>query len=126
MKTERNYMKCSICGNLIGVIQDSGVVPVCCGTPMQHLSPNTTDAAQEKHVPVIERSGSAVTVKVGSAMHPMSPEHYIQWVALAQGNKTQRVALAPTDSPEVAFQCEAGPATVYAYCNLHGLWASEQ
>ncbi len=28
---------------------------VCCGQPMQLMKANTVDAAQEKHVPVIEK-----------------------------------------------------------------------
>lgn len=126
MKSERTYMKCNICGNLIGMIHSSGVTPVCCGEPMQHLVPNTTDAAQEKHVPVIHRNASSVTVKVGSTAHPMTPDHFIEWIALAQAGKTQRIALSPTDLPEATFSCDDGPVTVYAYCNLHGLWVSEQ
>ena len=61
---------------------------------MQELVPNTTDAAVEKHVPVIQIDGSKVTVTVGSAEHPMIPEHYIQWIALAtrQGNREKRAA----------------------------------
>lgn len=126
MKAERIYMKCNICGNLIGMIHSSGVTPVCCGQPMQHLAANTTDAAQEKHVPVIQRDGASVTVKVGSTAHPMAPEHFIEWIALAQENRTQRVALHPGDAPEAVFTCEDGPVTAYAYCNLHGLWVSEE
>ena len=126
MISERTYLKCNLCGNLIGVINDSGVVPECCGEPMQRLVPNTADAAQEKHVPVISRGESTVTVKVGSVAHPMMQKHFIEWIALAQGNRTQRVSLSPDDLPEAVFDCGSGPVTVYAYCNLHGLWASEQ
>lgn len=34
------------------------------------LVPNTTDAAGEKHVPVITKNNDEVTVKVGSVEHP--------------------------------------------------------
>ena len=126
MGSKRSYMKCDICGNFVGMINDSGVVPECCGQPMRQLVPNTVDAAQEKHVPEIKRDGNTVTVSVGAVKHPMTPEHYIEWIALAQGNRTQRVALTPADQPEAIFNCEAGPVVVYAYCNLHGLWMNEQ
>ena len=46
------FLKCSICGNIVGLIQDGGGELVCCGKPMQELVANTEDAAQEKHVPV--------------------------------------------------------------------------
>ena len=71
---------CNHCGNIIAYVKSSGVPVVCCGEKMQELVPNTTDAAVEKHVPVIQIDGAKVTVTVGSAEHPMIPEHYIQWL----------------------------------------------
>src|SRR5574344_1338500 len=70
---------CKHCGNIVGMINDSGVVHVCCGEKMSELVPNTTDAAKEKHVPVITVKGNEVHVAVGSVAHPMEAEHYIQW-----------------------------------------------
>lgn len=125
MKNERMFLRCNICGNIVGVINDSGVTPVCCGEDMEHLLPNTTDAAQEKHVPAARREGGRIYVDVGSAPHPMTPEHHIAWVAVACGGRTQRVALDHTGKPAADFCDEGGPCTVYAYCNLHGLWAAE-
>lgn len=117
------FIRCELCGNLFGVIHDSGAVPVCCGKPMTELKANSTDAAGEKHVPVIERDGNTVTVKVGSVAHPMLDEHYIQWIALEHCNTMQRVKLSPGDAPEVTFTvCCDDPVTAYEYCNLHGLW----
>ena len=126
MKFERTYMKCDTCGNLIGMINDSGVVLECCGKPMRHLTPNTVDAAREKHLPEIKRDANTVAVTVGSVKHPMTQEHHIEWIALVQGNQTQRIALSPSDQPEAVFACGSGSVVVYAYCNLHGLWVSEQ
>ena len=40
---------CRHCGNLIGMVNDSGVPVVCCGEPMKALVPNTVDASGEKH-----------------------------------------------------------------------------
>jgi superoxide reductase len=124
---ERKFYQCTHCGNIFGVIEDGGVVPGCCGEPMKLLAPNTTDAAQEKHVPVIERSGATVTVKVGSVAHPMQEEHFIQWIILIQGAKTERAVLKPGAAPEAVFTVDDPnePVTAYEYCNLHGLWASE-
>jgi superoxide reductase len=92
---------------------------------MELLKPNTTDAAQEKHVPVIEKGDGAVTVKVGSAAHPMLDEHYIQWIALRQGSRMQRAQLKPGEPPEATFFLYGDePVEAYGYCNLHGLWMS--
>ena len=120
------FLKCSICGNLIGMIHDSSVTPVCCGNPMTLLTANTTDAAHEKHVPVVTRNGNQIMVTVGEVEHPMIDAHYIMWIAIAGKNQTQRVTLKPNSAPSATFQLgEDSPVTVYAYCNLHGLWAAE-
>ena len=73
---------CRHCGNIITFVHDSGVPVVCCGEKMQELVPNTVDAAFEKHLPVIKREGSLVTVSVGAVAHPMTEKHYIQWIVL--------------------------------------------
>ena len=79
---EMKFYVCSHCGNIIAYAKNSGVPVVCCGERMQELVPNTTDAAQEKHVPVCTQEGNLVTVEVGSTAHPMLEEHYIQFVIL--------------------------------------------
>jgi len=125
MKNERKFFRCAKCGNLVGVIEDSGASIICCGEPMAELRPNTADAAQEKHVPAAERSGNKLKVKVGSVPHPMTAEHHIAWIAVADGCQTHRAALAAGDAPEAEFCVGDGPVTVFAYCNLHGLWSAD-
>ncbi len=124
---EKTFYFCIHCGNLFGAIVDSGVTPVCCGESMQKLKPNSTDAAGEKHVPLITRNGNRVTVQVGEVAHPMEEKHYITWICLTQNSKTQRVALQPGDAPKAEFivDHEQDPVTVYEYCNLHGLWTNQ-
>ena len=121
------FYRCEICGNLIGMITNSGVVPECCGQAMTELSANTTDASHEKHVPVVEIQGNDVKVMVGEAAHPMMPEHFIEWIFLQTTQGGHRRSLSPGDAPEAHFVL--GPdekATVaYDYCNLHGLWKKE-
>lgn len=122
-KQEVKFFICKHCGNFVATIFHSGVTPVCCGEPMTELKPNTVDAAQEKHVPVVSVSGGKVTVKVGSVPHPMVPEHYIQWILLETKKGEQRKALNPGDKPEAVFVLEDDePVAAYEYCNLHGLW----
>lgn len=124
----KKFYRCNSCGNLFGVINDSGLVPICCGNPMESLQANSVDAAQEKHVPVIEKSGDTVTVTVGSTIHPMLDEHYIQWIVISQGDITQRKILKPGSDPIATFKiADTGePITAYEYCNLHGLWTNEK
>ena len=72
---------CRRCGNLVGMIRDSGAAMTCCGQEMETLNPNTTDAAGEKHVPAVTVTEDKVIAKVGTVTHPMLPEHFIQWIA---------------------------------------------
>ena len=128
---EFKLYRCAHCGNIVFKVVDKGVPIMCCGEKMQELIPNTTDAATEKHVPMVEKvshgGGSRVTVKVGSAPHPMTEEHSIQWVYLETTSGGQRKCLKPGDDPKVTFALCPGDQAVaaYAYCNLHGLWKAE-
>lgn len=118
------FYVCAHCGNIIAYAEDKGVPVVCCGETMQELVPNTKEASVEKHLPVIERAGDMVTVKVGSAAHPMVAEHYIGWVALETKQGNQRKTLAIGAEPTVCFALcqEDEVVAAYAWCNLHGLW----
>lgn len=117
---------CRHCGNLIGMIHDSGVPVVCCGEKMEALVPNTVDASGEKHLPVVTVADGVVTVRVGSVAHPMVEEHFIEWVYLKTETGGMRKALQPGQAPEVTFALGGEKAVaVYAYCNLHGLWMTE-
>lgn len=121
------FVICRTCGNLVEMIEDSGVNMVCCGEEMEELTANTVDAAQEKHVPVVEKEGNKVTVKVGSVTHPMAEEHYIQWIYLVTKQGVQRKCLNPGEEPSATFALVEGDEVVaaYEYCNLHGLWKKE-
>ena len=114
-------------GTIIGVIAGGQGEISCCGKPMQEMTPNTTDAAQEKHVPVIRVEGQTVTVTVGSTLHPMTAEHLISWIYLETKQGGQRKVLAAGDAPQAVFALTAddAPVAAYAYCNLHGLWKAE-
>lgn len=126
--TQRFEMyRCSVCGNIVEVAAGAPGKLVCCGKPMDLLIANTTDAAQEKHVPVYSKEGNVVTIKVGSVPHPMTEEHFIEWIEIHSNNRTQIKFLKPGDAPTADFccppSCEAGAQPIVrAYCNLHGLW----
>lgn len=117
---------CRHCGNLVGMIHDAGVPMMCCGQKMEALVPNTTEAAGEKHLPVVKVDGSKITVNVGEVNHPMQEEHYIEWIYVQTENGGRRKALKPGDAPNVTVCIDDDKAVaVYAYCNLHGLWMTE-
>ena len=114
-------------GTIIGVIAGGQGEISCCGKLMQEMTPNTTDAAQEKHVPVIQVEGQTVTVTVGSTLHPMTAEHLIEWIYLETKQGGQRKVLSAGDAPQAVFALteDDAPVAAYAYCNLHGLWKAE-
>ena len=114
--------KCGVCGNVVEVLHAGGGELVCCDQPMDLLVENTTDAATEKHVPVIERANGGVKVKVGSVAHPMVAEHYIEWIELIADGKAYRQFLEPGDAPEAFFPIDGDDVFAREFCNLHGLW----
>jgi superoxide reductase len=124
---EMKFYRCPKCGNIVSVVQASGAPLVCCGSPMEELIAGSVDASAEKHVPVWEVNGRTVIVRIGSAAHPMLPEHFIEWVAIRTKEGQQIKPLAPGHAPESRFAlCEGDEVLeVYAYCNLHGLWKAE-
>jgi len=119
-------LKCEICGNMIELINDNGMVPVCCGQDMTELIPCSTDGVKEKHVPVVDVCGRKVNVMVGEAAHPMTKTHFIEWIAIETSTGVHRTHLKPESKPMANFTLEKGEELVaaYAYCNLHGLWKS--
>ena len=124
---EMKFYQCAICGQIVAIVEGTGVPLVCCGEEMEELIPGSVDASHEKHVPVIKVNGDTVTVSVGSAPHPMTKEHSIQWVSLQTKCGNQRKALRPDAEPKVCFRiCEGDEVkAAFAYCNLHGLWKAE-
>lgn len=121
------FYVCKHCGNLILMVKDSGVNPVCCGEAMMELIPGTVDAAVEKHVPVFEIQGNTVKVKVGSVEHPMTKEHLIDFIAIETTNGSQIKHLTADMKPEAEFNLAEGEklVAVYEHCNIHGLWKAE-
>ena len=117
------FFRCDHCGNFVGVINDAGVPMMCCGQKMTEVVAGTTDAAVEKHVPVVTVDGNIVKAVVGSVEHPMIEEHYIEWIALETEKGVQRKTLKAGDAPAAEFALTADDKVVaaYAYCNLHGL-----
>ena len=124
MTRKLEIYKCEICGNIVEMVHEGKGQLVCCGKPMVLMEENTTDAAKEKHVPVVEKIENGYKVKVGSAAHPMEDKHYIEWIELIAGDVAQRVFLNPGQEPEASFCTDASSVTARAYCNLHGLWRS--
>ena len=103
------FYKCDECGSIVLKLNNLGPVPVCCGQSMRELAANSTDAATEKHVPVVKEEGNTVEIVVGSAPHPMI--HYLH----------------PGEAPACRFALTDDEVAIaaYAYCNKHGLWKAD-
>lgn len=126
MAEKMGIYKCEKCGNIVQVLHEEKPPVTCCGKPMDRMVENTVDAAVEKHVPVVEKIEGGYLVKVGSAAHPMTNDHFIEWIELSCDDDAfvQRKMLTPTDAPEAEFKTDAAKVVARAYCNLHGLWKS--
>lgn len=119
---------CNHCGNVVESLWNGKPSIQCCGEDMKKLIPNTKDAAVEKHVPVIIRSGNKVIVKVGEVAHPMTAEHFILFVEVLAGKKTYRHDFKEGDTvAEATFLIDEAETKLVAraFCNLHGFWASK-
>jgi len=123
---EMKFYRCAKCGKIVAMVKNSPCPTMCCGEEMKEIIPGTTDAAAEKHVPVVEVKDHLVLVTVGSVAHPMEEKHYIEWISLKTKFGNQRKALAPGQEPKACFAiCEGDEVeAAYAYCNLHSLWKS--
>ncbi|AFQ43654.1 desulfoferrodoxin [Desulfosporosinus meridiei] len=123
MTNLRELYVCSICGNVVEVVNTGASALVCCNKPMNILQAGTTDASLEKHVPVIEAVSGGIKVKVGSAAHPMEEKHFIRFIEVLTKEQVLRAELEPGQAPEATFLvAEDEVIEVREYCNIHGLW----
>jgi len=123
--TKRSQVyRCEVCGNIVDVVHESAGELSCCDQPMKLYEENTTDAAQEKHVPVVEKVDGGYKVIVGSVAHPMDDDHLIEWIELLDGNDVLRHFLKAGEEPLALFRTETTNVTARAYCNKHGFWKS--
>jgi len=130
MAQRMQIYKCEICGNIVEVLHGGVGQLVCCNQPMKLMDEQTADWETEKHVPVITREGDTVKVVVGSTLHPMTEEHFIEWIEIANDTgKVYRKYLEPGAPPEAVFLlCDNCAEGLYAreYCNIHGLWSTKK
>lgn len=116
--------KCEVCGNIVMVYHEGGGDLVCCGAPMKHMEEKTADFATEKHVPVVEAIDGGYKVYVGSTEHPMTDDHYIEWIELFDGETVFTKYLKPGDKAEAIFKTDKKAVSAREYCNLHGHWTN--
>lgn len=115
--------RCPVCGNVIMKVIDGGVIPSCCGKQMEELHANVSDGKSEYHVPVVEcEHDNKAKIRIGKDLHPMSADHYIQFVCVETCCSMQIHFFKPDDKPQIELCADCRITAVYAYCNIHGLW----
>lgn len=126
MTEQLQVYKCEVCGNIVEVVHTGAGELVCCGEPMKLQEEKTADKSTEKHVPVLEKTSGGYKVTVGTTLHPMEEEHYIEWIELVADGRAYRQFLNPGDDPVAEF-CIGSASQVFAreYCNKHNLWKGE-
>ncbi len=119
------FLKCALCKDTI-IAKENNLFS-CCNKEMEEVKPNTAEAATEKHIPVINTKNNKVIITVGETLHPMTEEHYIEWIYVVTNTREIKYNLKPNSTPEVALTLEANEIIkeVYAYCNIHSLWLNE-
>ena len=125
MTKKLELYKCEICGNLVEVVLDGAGELVCCGEPMQLLEANKTDGDGEKHVPVFIKKDEELEVRVGAQPHPMTEEHYIQFIECISKDEVyvKRKYLRPGEEALLKLKCyDIGKMNAKEFCNIHGLW----
>lgn len=116
------FIKCEECDSIAVVLTDGKF----CSGEENELTPNTVDAATEKHVPYVTVEGNTLKVQVGEVEHPMVEEHFIQWIVVETKDGMMMKKLHPAEKPYAEFNIEGEEVVaVYEYCNLHGLWKKE-
>ena len=124
MTKKAEVYKCEICGNIVEMLHPGAGELVCCGAPMKVFDEKTADKTTEKHVPLIEKTPSGYKVTVGSTLHPMLDNHFIEWIELTADGVSCKKFLKPGDQPVAEFRTDAKTVSAREYCNVHGLWKS--
>jgi len=125
MSEKNQVYKCDICGSIVNVLHGGAGTLVCCDEPMTLQKENTTDAATEKHVPVVKKIDNGYEVKVGSVEHPMEEKHLIEWIELVTDEESFFKYFKSGEAPIATFLTDTKIVKARAYCNLHGLWRSK-
>jgi superoxide reductase len=116
--------KCQVCGNVVQVLLNGVGQLVCCEQPMTNMVPReeTGNELAEKHTPVVEQEEDKRFVRL--RMHPMSEEHYIQFIEVYTKDKKNLHLkfLEPNEVAEFDITNFEENLEALELCNIHGLW----
>ena len=118
MTNQKEIYKCELCGNIVEVLHAGAGELVCCGQAMSLMGSKSVDDGKEKHLPFIDSS----MVKIGEVTHPMTEEHYIEWIEIVYENKSVKKFLKPEEEAIFELDDVDKIEEIRSYCNVHGLW----
>lgn len=107
------FYVCPICGNVIHSVGEGTYS--CCGVTLPALEAEEPD---DKHLINVEKIDGGVIVSVN---HEMTKEQFISFIAYTTLDSMGMKKLYPEQNPEAEFVIR-GHATLYVYCNRHGLY----
>ena len=125
-RTQKFYM-CKDCGNIIGVINNTGIPMYCCRQEMEELTPqiinsknsNQNEKSNSTH-PLKNTHGKSISVIVDKSY--LTPNS-ICWAYINTKKGGQRKNILKDDSPVVNFKIvDDEIISAYLYCSEHGLF----
>jgi len=122
MAIKMEVYKCMKCGNIVEVLHQGNGDLICCEEKMILVDANTVEASKEKHIPFIEEKENENIIRIGETPHPMTNDHYIEWIEVMTDRENIKIFLSPGDKAEISLHKRYNIVSVRAYCNLHGLW----
>lgn len=111
-----NFYVCPLCGNVLTGIGEASVS--CHGIVLPRLEAEEPD---EAHTVTVEKSDGGFFVQCG---HPMTKSHHLSFMALLSSDTLQIKKLYPEQDAQARFAAN-GPATLYTFCNHHGLYVQK-
>lgn len=124
---QKGYVfQCDICGNLVCLVKKGKGELVCCGEKMIYMKAKTGDPSSEKHIPVFDKKGGHILVKVGTHPHPMVKSHFVGFIDAEFNDFMVRKELGPGEKPELVINTDESPLALRSYCLIHGVFQSKK
>ena len=76
--SNKKFYICEKCGNMVEIINASGVNPVCCGQKMTALEAGVVEASREKHIPEVIVNNRLFKKYTGKTLHQTVIEEKIK------------------------------------------------
>lgn len=116
--------RCDRCGNVIEIHHEADGTLKCCDEDMILLEEKTAIKSTGGHAPKLKETEGIYGVTVGSTLHPLLENLYIEWVQMVTGKQILIQFLKPGDEPVAVFKTSDNVLYTREYCGLHGLWKS--